>query len=51
MSFLFYVYSKTKKKRAEQFHPGSKPGRVAGCGERGRAVEEMAQTMYAHMNK
>jgi hypothetical protein len=46
---IAYVFSSTKlEKRAEQFLPGSE------AGERGREWGmggEMAQTMYAYMNK
>jgi hypothetical protein len=53
VSFL-YVFSSTKlEKRAEQALLGSEG---MGVRERGQGVgggqgEEMAQTMYAHMNK
>jgi hypothetical protein len=53
MSFLLLLmfFSSTKlEKRAEQVLPGSKgvEGEREGLGGRGR---EMAQTMYAHVNK
>jgi hypothetical protein len=47
---IAYVFSSTKlEKRAEQVLPGSKGirGRVMGL----RVGVEMAQTMYAHVNK
>jgi hypothetical protein len=47
MSFLLLLMSSTKlEKRAEQVVPISEGG-----GERVGAGGEMAQTMYAHMNK
>jgi hypothetical protein len=47
---IAYVFSSTKlEKRAEQGLPGSEGGGVRG---RGQGQEgEMAQTIYAHMNK
>jgi hypothetical protein len=50
-SYNCYVLSSTKlENRAEQVLPGSEEGvgREGGDREHGR---EMAQTMYAHMNK
>jgi hypothetical protein len=49
---IAYVFSSTKlKQRAEQVLPGiegvGRRGRGRGAGDGG----EMAQTMYAHMNK
>jgi hypothetical protein len=45
---IAYVFSSTKsEKRAEQVLPGSKGGWGEGRGQGG----EMAQTMYAYMNK
>jgi hypothetical protein len=47
---IAYVFSSTKlEKRAEQVLPGSEQGgkRRRGCGQ----GKEMAQTMYAHVNK
>jgi hypothetical protein len=52
MSFLLpLVFSSTKlKKRAEQVLPASEGGERRRGGGRGQGAE-MAQTMYAHMNK
>jgi hypothetical protein len=48
---IAYVFSSTKlEKRTEQVLPGSKGGR-GGKGRDGGQGEEMAQIMYAHMNK
>jgi hypothetical protein len=47
LSYYLCVFSSTKlEKRAEQFLPGSE--REEG---EGKQEGEMAQTMYAHMNK
>jgi hypothetical protein len=50
LSYYSYVFFSTKlEKRAEQVLPGSEEGRGerVGMGDWG----EMAQTMYAHVNK
>jgi hypothetical protein len=49
LSYYCYVFSSTKlEKRAEQDLPGSK----RGWGGKGRGQRrELAQTMYAHVNK
>jgi hypothetical protein len=39
------------EKRAEQVLPGSKKVREGGWGEGGEQQGEMAQIMYAHINK
>jgi hypothetical protein len=45
--FIVHVYSSTKlEKRVEQVLPGRE-----GCGGHGGPGGEMAQTIYAHMNK
>jgi hypothetical protein len=51
--FVFlYVYSSIiLETRAEQVLPGSKGVGGRGMGQGGGQGEEMAQTMYAHMNK
>jgi hypothetical protein len=48
---IAYVFSSTKLEiRAEQILPGSKVG-LGGEGGAWRYGGEMAQTMYAHVNK
>jgi hypothetical protein len=51
LSYYPYVFSSTKLEiRAEQVLPGSE-GVWAGNGGGGGQGREMAQTMYAHVNK
>jgi hypothetical protein len=51
LPYYTYVFSSTKLEiRAEQVLPGSEGGR-GGEGGSGRQGVEMAQTMYAHVNK
>jgi hypothetical protein len=49
---IAYVFSSTKlEKRAEQVLPGSEGDWGRGRGQESGGGREMAQTMYAHMNK
>jgi hypothetical protein len=51
LPFYAYVFSSTKLEiRAEQALPGSEEGREKK-GREGEQVEEVTQTMYAHVNK
>jgi hypothetical protein len=53
LSYYAYVFSSTKLElRTEQVLPGSEgEGGREGESEGGEQVEEMTQTMYAHVNK